>query len=165
MDENPGTLCVVNDADVVKNKYSFRFGICDYKGKWIVSPFVGTFKYIEPGLFILHYYEEKKIKFFDNMGNRTCDQDFLMIEKGNGSDFFQNRILVGIVKDPNYMKKVEALNLEKLEMEVAVEKLKALGEPEMLYGFLNKSGKMVLDLKYRKGKAISDEGNYHNSCC
>jgi len=158
MDENPGTLCVVNDADVVKNKYSFRFGICDYSGKWIVPPFVGTFKYIDPGLFILHYYEEKKIKFYDNTGNRTCDDDFLMIEKGNGSDFFQNRILVGNVKDPEYMKKVEALNLEKLEMEVAVEKLKALGEPEMEYGYLNKRGKKVLDLKYRKAQPFPMSG-------
>jgi len=158
MDENPGTLCVVNDADVAKNKYLFRFGICDYSGKWIVPPFVGTFKYIEPGLFILHYYEEKKIKFYDNKGNKTCDEDFLMIEKGRGSDFFQNRILVGNVKDPEYMKKVEALNLEKLEMEVAVEKLKALGEPDMLYGYLNKSGKKVLDLKYRKAQPFPMKG-------
>jgi hypothetical protein len=158
MDENPGTLCVVNDADVAKNKYSFRFGICDYGGNWIVPPFVGTFKYIEPGLFILHYYEEKKVKFYDIKGNKTCDEDFLMIEKGHGSDFFQNRILVGVVKDPNYMKKVESLNLEKLEMEVAVEKLKALGEPDMLYGYLNKRGKKVLDLKYRKAQPFPMRG-------
>ena len=58
-----------------KNKYLFRFGICDYMVSGLY-PFVGTFKYIEPGLFILHYYEEKKIKFYDNKGNKTCDEDF-----------------------------------------------------------------------------------------
>lgn len=149
---NPGTLIVVNDADVLKDKYKYRMAICDYNGKWIVPPFLGTIKYFQKGLFILHYYEERKIKVFDNKGNKTCDQDFFMLDKGNGSDFFQNRILVGNIADASYLKKVDALKLENLDMDIAINKLKSLGEPKMSYGYLNKQGKIVLDLKYRKAQ-------------
>lgn len=155
---NTGTLIVVNDADVNNVKYKFRVGICDYNGKWIIPPFQGTLKYVEPGLFILHDFEEMVVHVFDAKGKKTCEEDFFIVEKGNGSDFFQNRILVGILKDRNYLKQVEALQLEKLPMEVAVEKMETLGEPEMLYGYLNTKGKKVLDLKYTKAVPFSMTG-------
>lgn len=155
---NPGRLIVVNDADISSERYKFQVGICDYNGKWVIPPFQGTFKYVEPGLFILHYIEERLIRVFDAKGKKTCEEDFFMVEKGKGSDFFQNRVLVGILKDRNYLKQVDALQLEKLPMEVAVEKMKTLGEPEMLYGYLNRKGKKVLDLKYTKAKPFPMKG-------
>lgn len=155
MDENPGTLCVVNDADLAKNKVYFRMGICDYKGKWIVQPFYGTFKFIMPGLFMLHYYDERVVRVFDSRGNKTCAEDFFMVDRGRGSDFFQNRVLVGKLKDLNFIKQIDSLHLEKLSMELAVEKIKSLGEPAMLYGYLNKVGKIALGLKYAKAQPFS----------
>ena len=56
-------LCVVNDGDVAKTNTCFDLVFVDYNGKVDCTPFMGTFKYIEPGLFILHYYEEKRLNF------------------------------------------------------------------------------------------------------
>lgn len=145
---NPGTLVVVNDSDVLKNRYNYRIGICDFQGNWLIKPFYGEIKDFTRGLFITHDFTDRKVRFYNAKGEKTCDEDFFMIEKGRGSDYFQNRILVGNLADPSYLKKVDALKLELKSLEEASRLMEKLGEPEMVYSYLDRKGKLVLDGKY-----------------
>ena len=62
---------MVNDGDVAKTNTCFDLVFVITTVSGLYPHFMGTFKYIEPGLFILHYYEEKKIKFYDNKGKQN----------------------------------------------------------------------------------------------
>lgn len=145
---NRGTLVVVNDSDVLKNHYNYRIGICDFQGNWLIKPFYGEVKEFRRGLFITHDFTDRKVRFYNVKGEKTCDEDFFMIEKGRGSDYFQNRILVGNLADPSYLKKVDALKLEEKSLEEASRLMEKLGEPEIVFSYLDRQGKLVLDGKY-----------------
>ena len=163
---NPGTLIVVNDADGIAKSYTPRIGICDYKGNWLVKPFQGTIKYVEKGVFVLTDYEHKKTRILDSKGNRTSDKDFDLVDMGGGSNFFQNRMLVGKILDPDFEKKVKSLNIDKIDpmklteeqRDELMEKIKAVGKPKMIYGYLDSKGKEILPLQYIAAKPFPMQG-------
>jgi len=152
--KNPGTLFVVNDESVIKNHNRYTSGICDYKGKWIIPPFTGYVKHAEEGLLIVVDYDKKAIITYDQKGNRTNNIDFYESEVNT----FQNRILVSILDDPTYIKRLESLfnkDEEITNLDDALKKMDKLGKPKLKYGFINKKGKLVLDLKYVTAKPFS----------
>ncbi len=163
---NPGTLIVVNDADGTAKSYTPRIGICDFKGQWLVKPFKGAVKHVENGVFVLTDYDQRKLRIVDPSGNRTSNEDFDDVEMGGGSDFFQNRMLVGKMLDSDYSKKLKALNLDNIDpktlteeqTDVLMEKIKALGMPKMIYGYLNSKGKEVLPLQYVAAQPFPMQG-------
>ncbi|HLO52877.1 MAG TPA: WG repeat-containing protein [Saprospiraceae bacterium] len=153
--KNPGTLFVINDISATKDKYRYTSGICDYEGKWVVPPFTGYLKLVEEGLFIVEDHDKKAVITYDQKGNRTNDVEFFSIDGDNYTNFFQNRILVSINQDPTYFKRAEMIfkNEDDLtDINVAIKKIEELGEPKLVYGFIDKKGKLVLDLKYIKAK-------------
>lgn len=148
---NPGTLIVVSNESIIKNPYRYTSGICDYEGKWIIPPFTGYVKYSEEGLFIVVDYDKKAIITYDKKGKRTNNIDFYEIEVSNTVNSFQNRILVSILNDPKFIKRAESLfnkGEEITNLDDALKKMDELGKPKLKYGFINKKGKLVLDLKY-----------------
>ncbi len=156
--KNPGTLFVVNDESVIKNHDRYTSGICDYKGKWIIPPFTGYVKHAEEGLLIVVDYDKKAIITYDQKGNRTNNIDFYESEVNT----FQNRILVSILDDPTYIKRLESLfnkDEEITNLDDALKKMDKLGKPKLKYGFINKKGKLVLDLKYIGAKPFSMNSN------
>ncbi len=163
---NPGTLIVVNDADGIAKSYTPRIGICDFKGQWLVKPFKGTIKYVEKDVFVLTDHDHRKLRIVDPSGNRTSNEDFDDVEMGGGSDFFQNRMLVSKILDPDFSKKMEALNLDIIDpkalteeqTDVLMEKIKTLGKPKMIYGYLNSKGKEVLPLQFVAAKPFPMQG-------
>ena len=148
---NPGTLIVVSNESIIKNPYRYTSGICDYEGKWIILPFTGYVKHAEEGLFIVINYDKKAVITYDQKGNRTNNVDFYEIEVSNSFNSFQNRILVSILDDPMYIKRAESIfNKDEVitNLDDAIKKMDELGKPKLKYGYINKKGKLVLDLKY-----------------
>jgi hypothetical protein len=156
--KNPGTLFVVNDKSATKNHYVYKSGICDYEGKWVIPPFTGYVKRAEEGLFIVEDYDKKAIITYDQKGNRTNDIEFFSIDGDSYSNFFQNRIMVSINADPTYFTRAEKIFKNENDfndINVALKKIEKLGEPKLIYGFIDTKGKLVLDLKYIKAKPFT----------
>lgn len=160
--KNPGTLFVVNDKGATKNHYVYKSGICDYEGKWVIPPFTGYLKRAEEGLFIVEDYDKKAIITYDQKGNRTNDVELFSIDGDSYSNFFQNRIMVSINADPTYFSRAEKIfkNEKDLnDINVALKKIEELGDPKLIYGFIDTKGKLVLDLKYIKAKPFTQSSN------
>ncbi len=173
MKYNKGTIYVANDADVAISKYKFKSGIVDFDGNWLVKPFTGRFNFIDDGVYLVSDYDSKRNIFYNAQGNKVNTLDYDIISKMNGSDYFQNRIPVGILQDRSYIKKLEDViktfdtdhpssddkekDFKKIKegLETTLQKLeennrkiKAIGEPDILYGYVNKLGKQIIPLKY-----------------
>jgi len=162
MKHNKGTVFIGNDADILKNRYSFRSGIIDFDGNWLVNPFFGLFKFIDDGVFLVTDYDQKKNIFYNTKGEVVNTRDYDMITEMSGSDYFQNRIPVGILLDRSYIEKVEEVaktldndieisgdhKTELAKMKENYSKIEALGMPDVLYGYVNKLGKEIIPPKY-----------------
>jgi hypothetical protein len=162
MKHNKGTIFVGNDADIAKNRYSFHSGIIDFDGNWVVKPFLGLFTFIDDGVFLVTDYDQKKYIFYNAKGEIVNTRDYDIIEKSSGSDYFQNRIPVGILTDRSYIKKVEEVtktfdndidikgdtDVALAKMEKNLSKIEAIGKPDVLYGYVNKQGEEIIPPKY-----------------
>lgn len=158
--KNPGTIIVLNDEDGIAKNHYHRIGVCDFEGNWIIKPFSGTIELVEKGLFALKNYAQKTIEFYNSTGKKTINKEIHFFFDNSQTVLSQNRILVSTLADLAFMEKVNALNMDKLDfdkmtqgkMEELTQKIKQIGEPEMLYGFLDATGQKVLDFKYVKAK-------------
>lgn len=162
MDENPGTILVANDADVLKDKYNFRVGMIDYDGNWLVRPFYGLFKHILPNLIIVQDYDKKEYVFYNQKGQKATDKNYDIIVNSNGSDFFQNRIMVGVLQDKSYIDKVNSIKESTSDYFVVLEKLKKLEEPLIHYGYIDKLANEIIEPQFTNAKnfGLSEETTF-----
>lgn len=152
MDENPGTLLVVNDADAIKDRNKFRMGMIDYEGNWLIQPFYGVYQYIMPNLIIVKDYDKAEYGFYNQKGEKATDRKYDVLIERNGSDFFQNRILVGVFQDKTYLDKVNEIQESTSNYSQMMQKIKNLGEPVVNYGYIDKLGNEIIEPQYTNAK-------------
>lgn len=153
---NPGSLLVTNsDA----TQFKFKTGMIDYEGNWLFKPINGMFQHIEENLFMMADFDKESLVFYNSKGKIISENEYDIIDKGSGSDFFEDRILVGTVVDKEYKKKIKRIYEQNQDYRKAREQLYALGTPAIKYRYLNLNGERINNESYDTARAYGMSQN------
>ncbi len=168
MKMNKGTVYVANRDDILALNYHFRSGVIDYDGNWIVKPFLSIISTLVENLFVAINYEIEKFEFYNKDGKKINTRDYDILGGESDQYFFQNRAIVGVAQ--NNAKPIERgsrkkdfggnLNHAMVTNLRYFEAYKREGDPDILYGFVNKQGKEIIPPKYISAENFGEKNPY-----
>ncbi len=181
MYKNPGLLCVVNEKDVIKNKYDFKVGVINTDGQWVIKPFHGQFVFLSKNLLVFVDRDSKKNILYNAKGEIIGKYD--LFQNNNRNSYAQNRIFVGnfvsnmdketfyeilqgeeITKEYERANKIEGIQGTKELTKILKKRNKKLDELgqriEFIFGYIDMLGNIKLPLQFTRVNAFESQKDF-----
>ena len=141
-----GGIRVVHIEDAIARKGSFRSGVIDFEGNWLVEPDYQRIRIVGNEFFVL--VKEDGNTLLNRYGQQISDKSYDYFEQDLNEEIHRNRIVVGFLTNKKEVLKSLGNLDENDDYRTYLEKLKNATQPIFRLGYINKEGKEVIPTQY-----------------